>query len=388
MISQPRLNALDNLRAIMMWLGIVLHVSVNHIVGEFPIPWRDSQQTLWANALSGLIHSFRMPVFFIVAGFFVAMLMAKRGPKGMLKHRIRRLALPFVIFWPLVFPATVVLMMLFVHQMVRGTFGLDPALVPQPPNGVWISTLHLWFLYLLIWFCAVTAICQHLSTHVPHRISATFLPGFYTLISSYWGILLLALPLALVGSAFQGGVLTVTGSFFPPIGEWIHHGLFFLAGLALYRHQEPAFALLMKRCWVFTLSGLLLYVVWIALYGFDLKNPTALPHPKFIMAYIYNCGTWLLSFGIISAFMRYCSQQTPLLKYLADCSYWSYLVHMLGTIGFGALLYQLPVSAFGKMWINMIATTAFCLLTYQLFVRGRAVGRLLNGDFCQPVGTT
>jgi glucans biosynthesis protein C len=380
MNSQPRLNALDNLRAIMMWLGIVLHVSVNHIVGEFPIPWRDSQQTLWANALSGLIHSFRMPVFFIVAGFFVAMLMAKRGPKGMLKHRLRRLALPFVIFWPLIFPATVVLIMLFFHQMARGTFGIDPALVPKPPNGVWISTLHLWFLYLLIWFCTVTAICQHLSTHVPHRISATFLTGFYALMSSYWGILLLALPLALVGSAFHGGVLTVTGSFFPPMGEWIHHGLFFMAGLIMYRHQEPAFPLLIKRCWVLTMTGLLIYVVWIAVYGFDVKEPSSLPHPELIMAYIYNGSTWFLSLGIIGLFLRFCSRQSPLLQYLADSSYWSYLVHMLGTIGFGALLCQLPLSALAKMPINMILTTAFCLVTYHLFVRGRGIGRLLNGD--------
>ncbi len=383
MNPQPRLHALDNLRAIMMWLGIVIHVCVNHVVGEFPIPWRDSKQTLVADMLGAFIHSFRMPVFFVVAGFFVAMLLAQRGPWGMLKHRAKRLALPFAIFWPLIFPATIVLMMLFVHQMVRGTFGLDPTIIPKPPSGVLISTLHLWFLYLLFWFCALVAIVaavgQHFSALIPASGLTALQKYFYALMVNYWGVLLLALPLAFIGSTFKGGVLTVTGSFFPPMGEWIHHGLFFIAGLVLYRYQQPALALLTKRCWSYVIVGLVVYAAWVFLYLYDLQNPLSLPQPMFVMAYAYNCSTWLLSFGTIGAFLRYCPRQTPLLQYLAASSYWSYLVHMLGTIGFGALLYQAPLSALAKMSINMIATTAFCLVTYQLFVRGRVIGRLLNG---------
>jgi glucans biosynthesis protein C len=363
----------------MMWLGIVLHVCINHVVGEFPIPWRDAKQTLLADMLIGFIHSFRMPVFFIVAGFFVAMLLARQGPWGMLKHRLKRLALPFAIFWPLIFPATVVLMMLFVHQMVRGTFGLDPSIIPRPPSGVLISTLHLWFLYLLIWFCTLAAIGQHFSKAVPKFVTAAFNKGFYALLTTYWGLLLLALPLALVGAPFRAGVLAVTGSFLPPVSEWIHHGLFFAAGFVIYRCQEQALALLMKRCWTYAIAGLALYVLWVFLYSIDLQDPLLLPQPTLLMAYAYNCSTWLFSFAILGAFLRYCSKQTPLLQYLAESSYWSYLVHMLGTIGFGALLYQAPLGALAKMSINMMATTAFCLSTYQLFVRGRKIGRLLNG---------
>jgi glucans biosynthesis protein C len=52
---------------------------------------------------------------------------------------------------------------------------------------------------------------------------------------------------------------------------------------------------------------------------------------------------------------------------------------MLGIIAFGVLLYQAPLSAFAKMMINMAATTLICLITYHWFVRGRRIGRLLNG---------
>ena len=37
----PRLHALDNLRALMMWLGIVLHVATNPLSVASPLPWRD-----------------------------------------------------------------------------------------------------------------------------------------------------------------------------------------------------------------------------------------------------------------------------------------------------------------------------------------------------------
>src|SRR5262245_36432202 len=70
-----RLHSLDNLRAVMMWLGIVLHAAVNHItVPIAAIPWRDRAVAPAADLIFIFIHSFRMPVFFIVAGFFVALL--------------------------------------------------------------------------------------------------------------------------------------------------------------------------------------------------------------------------------------------------------------------------------------------------------------------------
>ena len=43
------------------------------------------------------LHLFRMPLFFVVAGFFAAMLVARRGIGGLFRNRVRRIALPFVI---------------------------------------------------------------------------------------------------------------------------------------------------------------------------------------------------------------------------------------------------------------------------------------------------
>ena len=43
------------------------------------------------------VHGFRMPVFFLLSGFFTAMLWRWRGHRSLLSHRLRRVALPLAI---------------------------------------------------------------------------------------------------------------------------------------------------------------------------------------------------------------------------------------------------------------------------------------------------
>jgi glucans biosynthesis protein C len=195
MIQDQRLHSLDNLRAVMMWLGVVLHVSMNHFVGDFPAPWRDKQTTLVADLILAFIHAFRMPVFFVIAGFFVALLVAQRGAKGMLVHRMRRLALPFVFFWPILFLLTIALVAVFMHQMIRGTVGIDLSIVPKPPSGAVPNTLHLWFLYMLIWLCIATFFAASIKNQIVVSTITAASKSFNYLISNWHGVFILTIPL-------------------------------------------------------------------------------------------------------------------------------------------------------------------------------------------------
>jgi peptidoglycan/LPS O-acetylase OafA/YrhL len=56
------------------------------------------------------IHGFRMPLFFLLSGFFTAMLLRKHGVGGLLRHRAKRIALPLVLGCMTVVPATWVVM--------------------------------------------------------------------------------------------------------------------------------------------------------------------------------------------------------------------------------------------------------------------------------------
>ncbi len=95
----------DALRAFAMLLGVGLHAAL----AFFPVPWWVQDITssfngpydefLWA------VHGFRMPVFFLMSGFFTAMLWRRRGLRSLLSHRLRRVALPLAIGLVTLIPA-------------------------------------------------------------------------------------------------------------------------------------------------------------------------------------------------------------------------------------------------------------------------------------------
>lgn len=362
-----------------MWLGIVLHASVNYMVGPTPTPWHDSQSTLTADLLVVFVHAFRMPVFFILAGFFVAMLVAKKGVEGMLRQRVRRLVLPFVIFWPLLLMGMGALVALYVHLNVFGTPGFNFSIVPKIPGVAKIGTMHLWFVYYLFLFCLTTAFCIQLSRWVPPALKAGFTYIWRTVAASWWGFVVLALPLAVVGSFYRGGIVTPNGSFIPDLPEFVHSGWFFVFGYCLYRHQASLLDIYVRYRWRYLATGLLLMAAFLlASKRFEADLVSSMPL-RAGMAFLYNCVSWVWSFALLGLFLKYLPQQNRVLAYLADSSYWVYLVHMLGTIGFGALLFDSPFGAPGRLCLNILLTTLACLASYQLLVRHTPVGSLLNG---------
>lgn len=98
-----RRHDLDALRAVAMLLGIVLHAALSFA----PIPWtvQDSQQSSFYYVLFSCIHGFRMPLFFMLSGFFTAMLWRKRGLASLVQHRFKRIFLPLVIGCFTIIPA-------------------------------------------------------------------------------------------------------------------------------------------------------------------------------------------------------------------------------------------------------------------------------------------
>jgi glucans biosynthesis protein C len=380
-----RLHALDNLRALMMWLGIVLHVAANHLTGPMLLPWRDTATSPIADLIVAVIHVFRMPVFLILAGYFVALLVERRGAGQMLSHRMRRIALPFVVFWPLVFALTGVLALLYVHRAERGYFGLSSEIVPTLPHVPLINTLHMWFLYQLSGLAVLTFAALWVAARVPKSLRDGASMVWRLLGERPWGFLVLALPLGLIGAQSPLGVLTVTGSFAPPLNEWLHHGLFYAFGYFLYVHRQRLLAHYARLCTRFGWAGALFCVVSLGmLREVQLHPETSGFAFRVLAALTYNAATWLWSFALIGLALRHLGRRSAALQYMSDSSYWVYLVHMLGTIGFGALLYGVPLPAELKMLLNIAATTVMGLATYRLFVRNTGVGQLLNGRRIPP----
>lgn len=81
---QARLHALDGLRGTMMLLGLVFHGACSYVTTDITKVWpyHDAAQSPLADILMSYLHAFRMPIFFVLAGFFAAMMLAKRAAEG------------------------------------------------------------------------------------------------------------------------------------------------------------------------------------------------------------------------------------------------------------------------------------------------------------------
>ena len=99
-----RRHDLDALRAFAMLLGILLHVGLSFT--PFPWPVQDTRQSPLVGLGFAAIHGFRMPLFFLVSGFFTAMLWNKRGPRALLRHRAMRILLPCLLGLVTIVPLT------------------------------------------------------------------------------------------------------------------------------------------------------------------------------------------------------------------------------------------------------------------------------------------
>ena len=85
----------DALRALAMVLGIALHAALTFSETGWPV--QDSQQNDSFGLAVSAIHGFRMPVFFLMSGFFTAMLWRNRGVRSLITHRLKRVGLPLVL---------------------------------------------------------------------------------------------------------------------------------------------------------------------------------------------------------------------------------------------------------------------------------------------------
>jgi hypothetical protein len=94
--DRNRRNDLDALRASAMLLGIFYHASLSVALG---FPWfvQDASASRAMYIFQAAVHGFRMPLFFIVSGFFTAMLWKSKGMKNLVWHRFRRVLLPCIV---------------------------------------------------------------------------------------------------------------------------------------------------------------------------------------------------------------------------------------------------------------------------------------------------
>ena len=152
---RPRLYFLDNLRAFVIVMVIVLHASITYMASA--PPWwyvLDPDRSTFFTMLVLVVDVPLMPALFFVAGFFALPSIERRGPGGFLREKVVRLAIPWA--FAVVFLAPLATYMTYVSRGV-------------PTGYLQFWTTDFWgpmFQQSVYWFLGVLFACFVLLTWV------------------------------------------------------------------------------------------------------------------------------------------------------------------------------------------------------------------------------
>lgn len=380
-----RLHSLDALRATALLLGVVLHAAMSFIPSPVLPLWivADNQPTPVMAIAFFAIHLFRMATFFLIAGYFAQLLLERRGAWGFAKNRLVRIAGPLSVFWTPVFAGIIACVLWAVWLQNGHSFPPGP---PPPPITVDNFPLtHLWFLWMLLILYAGLLLGRFLLGAFDRKgrlaAGADKATG---LLATPLGLPLVAAPLTL-GLYLKPdwfmwfGVPTPDKGLVPNPQALIAFGIAFLLGVLIRRNSDVLLAAI-RRAWaVWTLLALVLGTVCLLLAGGPVPNLLVPPVQSLLNAAIYALAVYAAAFAGLALALRFLSGHRPAFRYLADASYWIYLVHLPIVMALQVLVHDLAWPWPVKVAFIVLATAAITLATYELLIRHSFMGRFLNG---------
>lgn len=384
-VNSERLHGLDALRAAALLLGVLLHATISFLPGaKFFWIVSDHSKAELLGPVFFVIHVFRMPLFFLLAGYFAHQALQKKGLSGFIRDRARRIALPLLVGWPVIFSGIVAAVLLAAWLRNGGSM---PKQSPPSPRFTAedFPLAHLWFLYMLLllyvamlslWCTGNLAGWSRL-LHAAARLAMPVLAGVA-------GPVILALPVAL--ALFYTpywinwfGVPTPDQSLYPGLAAWVSFGLAFGFGWALLPHTE--LMLRWQKSWYWHLA--IAFILTSACLAMTGLTPQLLPAvhdwKKFVYAALYACAAWNFCFGLTGLALQCMDRAHPGVRYLADASYWIYLVHLPLVMTLQALVSRTDWHWTGKLAAVLTASLLLALISYHWMVRRTLIGSILNG---------
>ncbi len=309
-----------------MLLGIGLHAAIPFV------PWRGDDETgVWLlDVFVGFVHGFRMPLFFMISGFFTAMLWRRRGLRSLIRHRLRRVGLPLLV----------------------GCFTIIPA--------VWIGIISGWVI-------SGEVTWEELESGEG--------------VGAYEETLEEDLGSVEGDDATDRAVADSDAKSESAAGpqeegeEGIGFAhLWFGFGALAYDQRARGGAPLMDvigRRWVVQLT-----VAVVVMFPAGLALLEGLWSASALLQIVF---AWTMSFGMIGLFRRFLSGARFRVHYLSDASYWMYMAHLPLVFVAQGIVTRLALPVLVDFVVVCASVTALLLFAYRYLVRFTFVGLLLNG---------
>ena len=358
----------DFARAFYLLLGIPFHAAVvysTHHDWSVASPERSPVLTFVAD----MIHTFRMPGFFLIAGYFSMMILARKGPGPWFASRLVRLGVPLVSATLLILPFQI-LVQSWAETVGRGLgypnfYGAALSRLTHFDEP-WIS--HLWFLYSLIAFSAGLALLAFV-------LKLDRFERWVTAIAAaalrFWWLTLAVIAVAVIAWAYMlPTVHAIGGQRTGALLGYIQYFPFYLVGVAAFLSAE-----LREN---HAQADLLTLFIGLALAVLSMQvSDDPLQHAALMMGGL--AAAWLIT-GYVHAFARrHFGHPRGMVRKVADASFSIYLFHHPIIFVLAAIFARLdwpPVLEF----LVMVPVTA--VLSYGIHViiaSNRTTAFLFNG---------
>ncbi len=370
LVAMGRLLYLDNLRSFALFLGIIFHAAIVYAPKIGYAIQNDERANIFGY-FCYYIHSFRMPLFYMISGYFSILVWEKKGSWAYIQSRIYRIFIP----------------------MCLGLLFLAP-IQYYLVTKLRVPSLHFWNFYPLfftteyfghshIWFLVDLLLFSLVFIFIPKSF-------FQKLILSLPNTKILLLPIYIL---FVFSFVLIAHSFFPRGDDFlgidkltfVYQGGFFFIGILSYQSKSifEVFPTQTKFVvWNYFFAALIVFLLF---YEIEITDPLWMPYFSYgiekrathLFLWVLSPILWTRFFVLL--FARFANVSNPFTVYLVDSSLPIYLLHHPISLLVAFYFRNWQSDVFLKFFLHTGIVFSLSFLLYDTLIKNSTILRKVFG---------